>query len=128
MFVLRYLDEDVGSCVYKERNVCLIGLLASMLYPVDLVLCFPEGAVLREAVFQVATNCTSLDGQSDRFTHFPGRVSITAFQINRHRQLRRVGDPAKIIDREGERRVTLSRGANVRQLDGRLTSLQPRVE
>src|SRR5580692_4364467 len=76
-----------------------------MLYPADLVLCFPEGAVLREAVFQIATNCTSLDGQSDRFTHFPRRVSITAFQIDRHRQLRRVGDPAKIIDREGERRV-----------------------
>jgi hypothetical protein len=32
-----------------------------MLYPVDLVLCFPEGAVLREAVFKVATNCTSLE-------------------------------------------------------------------
>jgi hypothetical protein len=68
MFVLRYLDEDVGSCVYEERNVCLIGLLASVSYPINLVLCFPEGTVLWEAVFQVATDRTSLDGQSDCFT------------------------------------------------------------
>jgi hypothetical protein len=56
VFVLRYLDEDVGSCVYKERNVCLISLLASMPYPINLVLCFPKGTVLRKAVFQVATD------------------------------------------------------------------------
>lgn len=64
MFVLRYLDEDVGSCVYKERNVCRISLLASMSYPINLVLCFPEGTALRKAVFQVAADSTSLDGQS----------------------------------------------------------------
>lgn len=105
MFVLRHLDEDVGSCVYEERNVCLVGLLASMSYPFNLVLCFPEGTVLWEAVLQVATDCTSLDGQSDRFTHFPRRVSITALHVHRHRQLRRFGDPAEIIDRKGERRM-----------------------
>src|SRR5713226_2779564 len=105
MFVLRYLDEDVGSCVYTERNVCLIGLLASMAYPINLVLSFPEGAVLWEAVFQVATNRTGLNGQSDCFSHFLGRVSITALQIHRHRQVHRFRDPPKIVDREGERRV-----------------------
>ena len=30
MFILRYLDEEVGSCVYKERPGRVIGLLAQL--------------------------------------------------------------------------------------------------
>ena len=105
MFVLRYPDEDVGSCVYRERDVCLIGLLASMAYPINLVLSFPEGAVLWEAVFQVATNRTGLNGQSDCFSHFLGRVSITALEIHRHRE-----STASVI----RRRLSIAKVSGVR--------------
>src|SRR5205807_10312120 len=57
-----------------------------------------EFSVCRETVFEITAYGTCFDGQTDGFGGGFRRVTIAAFQIDRHRQGRRLDDPAQIFD------------------------------
>src|SRR6267154_454026 len=60
VFFLRYLDEDVGPRINKERNVCLISSLASLSDAIYLLSGFPKRTILWEAIFEIATDRSRL--------------------------------------------------------------------
>src|SRR5260370_39244506 len=100
MLILGCLEEDIGSRVYKEGNVCVIGCFASIPYPIRLVRSFAKRAIFREAVFEVAADGSCLYGKSDGFSHLLGRISVSTLQIYRDRQVRCFDESAKVIARE----------------------------
>jgi len=92
------LKEHVGTGVDEEINTRCIRRPSSASNALALIDRLAEFSVCRETVFEITAYGTCFDGQTDGFGGGFRRVTIAAFQIDRHRQGRRLDDPAQIFD------------------------------
>ncbi len=97
----RSLEEHVRPSIDEERDIRSVGRLSSPPDTIDLIDCLAEFSIRRKTVLQVATYRSRVDCQADGLADHFRRVAIAALQIYRHRQVRRVDDPAQIFDRQG---------------------------
>src|SRR5262249_206511 len=97
----RLLEKDVGPRIDEEADIASIGRLPSALDTTDLIDCLAEVSIRWKAVLKITTHSSRVDNLSDGLANNFKRVTITAFQIARHEQLRRAHYPPQILHRPG---------------------------
>src|ERR1700683_5212636 len=104
--LLRWLlKKNVGARVDEVRNSCCLRRAPGVAQALRLLGNFAQFAVLGKAVFQVAADGASCNRASDRLPYLRGGFTVTALQIDAHRQHGRSHDPGQIVDGEIERDV-----------------------
>jgi len=95
--VRRSLEKDICPSINEERDIGCVGRLASAADAIDLIDCLTEFSTSWKTVLQVAAYGPRVDRRSNVSRPLP-MLTITAFQIDCHRQVRRSDDSAQIFD------------------------------
>jgi hypothetical protein len=98
----RSLEKDICPSIDEEMVLGCVSSSPRVSDTMGLVARLSELSICQKAVFQVAAYRPRLDGTLDRLFDRIHGIAITAFQVDRHRQVRCSDDPAEIVDHQGK--------------------------
>ncbi len=96
-------EKHIGPCVDEEASIGIIGHPADLPNAIDLIARCSQLSIAREAVFEVAPNGPRIDRPCDGLADRIRRITVAAFEVDSHRQLRHRNYAAQILEGSFER-------------------------